>query len=246
MEKPTKKKPGRPKGTKNKQYIEDQDQKNRGTDLNRRLVKDRRKNKENILYTSLFIAVISLIGLLIVGSMSNKLKSDINQIKEITITSLDKKVTDLAQKVDTTQQHISTIIDLSIKNGEKIISVEKFVDNIETRVVTAQKGVNRLARTQLINLGYNDSLSFIIANEISVNPTKNKWDKLISNSKFNLKKLNENINSLDESQLADSVNMVKINEEVSNLQKLLDKKHQIVLNLLKAHGTKKMKKQLNK
>ena len=40
--------------------------------------------------------------------------------------------------------------------------------------------------------------------------------------------------------------MVKINEEVSNLQKLLDKKHQIVLNLLKAHGTKKMKKQLNK
>ena len=243
------KKSGRPKGSKNKEYSEDQRQKNRRGDISRRALKNHRENKETILYTGLFIAIISLIGLLIVGSMGNKLKSDFNLIKdevsekinatEEKINTAEEKINDLTEKVDTTQQHISAIIDLSLENGEKIRKVEKYVTHLETRVVTAQKGVNRLARIQLINLGYEDSLSFAIANEISVNPTNNKWDKLISNSKFKLKKLNEDISD-------NKVNITEVNQKVSDLQKLLDKKHQIVLKLLKNHGTKEMKKQFNK
>jgi len=237
-----KKKPGRPKGSKNKEYSGDRRQKNRRDDINRRVLKNRRENKETILYAGLFIAIISLIGLLVVGSMGNKLKSDFNLVKDEVsekINATEEKVTDLTEKVDATQQDISAIIDLSLENGEKIRKVEKDVTHLETRVVTAQKGVNRLARIQLINLGYEDSLSFAIANEISVNPTNNKWDKLISNSKFKLQKLNEDLSD-------NKVNITEVNQKVSDLQKLLDKKHQIVLKLLKNHGTKKMKKQFNK
>jgi len=209
----------------------------------------------NKLLLPIIISIISLVALLLIVKNCfgvSELKSEINLLeykfseKEIIITNNKEKIDAIDEDINNNKKNIDSIGNLSAKNLDMINSIVEITDDLHNRVVTAQKGVNRLARVQLINLGYDDSLSFCIANEISVNPTINKWDKLISNSEFNFEKLNKKISNLNEKQNTDSVNIVKVNEEVNKLEDLLEKKHKLVLELLKNHGTKEMKSKLNK
>jgi len=214
-------------------------------------------NSKQVAYIGILLSIISLIGLLIFASIGDgkisELKSEIIVITEDIkkdkedISFLDEKLAYLNEKFVKASEVVRNLVSVSTVNAEMITAVAEEVTNldsrvekVETRITTAQKGVNRLARAQLINLGYDQEEAWELANQISVNPTTDKWDKLFCSSKYNLKKVNDRIASLNSSK----ANMSVVNEEVKKLNDLLLKKHHLVLKLLKKHGTRSMKNKL--
>ena len=160
--------------------------------------------KSNMLSFFLFLlGVISLAGIILVSyigdNIANKLENQINDVSSI-VSVIDADVDKVEERITTNQEQISAISDLSTENGDMIESIALAVGDNHSRIITAQKGVNRLVRAELIEYGYSGSLALAISNEISVNPTIARWDTLINNSKFNFEELNTRIDKLNENQ----------------------------------------------
>ncbi len=215
------------------------------------------KNDNFLLYLGIVLSLVALIGLvmIMVGNnqeLKNLEESISDNVKKITsnsvfLTTTKSEIDEISKKVVKNQKDLSDVSDLVINNRGIIDSTEEEVRKIERRVVTAQKGVNRLVRIKMLEYGHPDSLAIVIANELSINPTIAKWDTLRSED---LNKINQRLISLEKNskakKLAYTKEIEKVNNETARLDSLLQRKHLIVLKLLKTHGTKEMRKRLTK
>jgi hypothetical protein len=232
-----------------KKHIERGEDRRKGERRKKNIKVTKVKKNNNVFSVSSFLlAIIAMISVILISYIgddtSKKIQTELNKVSDI-ISDVDVDIDRIEDRITTNQEQISAISDLSTENGLMIESIAEAVSDNHNRIITAQKGVNRLVRAKLIEYGYNDSLSLAISNEISVNPTIAKWDTLIDNSLFNFEKLNERIDKLNyDKSSVNSSDIESVNKKVEELEDLLLKKHKLVLKLLRKHGSKSMKKVL--
>ena len=210
---------------------------------------DKREGRNLLSYFAILFAITTFIIVIItsvstsekveliegeIDKNSSSISKNLNSISSVT-SSLKNETSEIKKNIIDNKEKINNVGNLAIKNAGDI-------DDLEGRVFTAQRGVNHLVRIQMISHGYSDSLALAISNEISVNPTISKWNTLISNSKFNFEELNTKIDNLNSKSSVNSSDIESVNKKVEELEDLLQKKNQLVLKLLKKHGTRSMKK----
>jgi len=197
---------------------------------------------KQIITILISIIIMTTIGFIIYQSISQDMQNIVEKNKRLT-----KQYYGLSETLSQYEKNSETRLTKLENNSSGLWKAnnnrQDEIAFLETRVVTAQQGLNRIAYVFLRSLDYDEEAAWQMANEIALNPTVDCWDTIVDYIPVDVEAIQQDlaftalVAKVDALSFDIQDNKGEINATNARINFLVEHQEEAINKFLKEHST---------